>query len=269
VDHSSLLLNVRETFGTSNADLTTKFIRQVVRASPECVLGTTGNNPFFAAVDGISPRDTIEAMLSVQMVAVHNQAMKGLENAALPGQLDVVVDLNLNRVTKLMRIFGMQVDALDRHRDKGAQMTVEEVHVHDRDRAIIGSVNHSSSTVLNDRQNLTAVKRENDEKLINETQISRGAWLKNGNSPGNSNSAPRCGAKTRRSTVCQAPAMANGRCRMRGGSSTGPRTAKRLARSRRARWKHGRYSAEARAEQNRVRDLLTESRKLLTQMRAG
>jgi len=56
---------------------------------------------------------------------------------------------------------------------------------------------------------------------------------------------------------------------MRGGSSTGPRTAKRLARSRRARWKHGRYSAEARAEQNRVRDLLTESRKLLTQMRAG
>jgi len=107
------------------------------------------------------------------------------------------------------------------------------------------------------------------KKLINETQISRGAWLKNGNSPGNSNSAPRCGAKTRRSTVCQAPAMANGRCRMRGGSSTGPRTAKRLARSRRARWKHGRYSAEARAEQNRVRDLLTESRKLLTQMRAG
>jgi len=56
---------------------------------------------------------------------------------------------------------------------------------------------------------------------------------------------------------------------MHGGSSTGPRTAERLARSRRARWKHGRYSAEARAEQNRVRDLLTESRKLLTQMRAG
>ncbi len=107
------------------------------------------------------------------------------------------------------------------------------------------------------------------KKLINETQISRGAWLKNGNSPGNPNSAPRCGAKTRRSTVCQAPAMANGRCRMHGGSSTGPRTAERLARSRRARWKHGRYPAEARAEQNRVRDLLTESRKLLTQMRAG
>lgn len=33
------------------------------------------------------------------------------------------------------------------------------------------------------------------------------------------------------------------------GASTGPRTAEGLARSRRARWKHGLYSAEARAEQ--------------------
>jgi hypothetical protein len=38
------------------------------------------------------------------------------------------------------------------------------------------------------------------------------------------NSAPRCGAKTRRRTKCQAPVMANGRCRMHGGPSTGPRT---------------------------------------------
>jgi hypothetical protein len=40
--------------------------------------------------------------------------------------------------------------------------------------------------------------------------------------------------------------MKNGRCRMHGGLSTGPRTAKGLARSRRARWKHGFCSAEIR-----------------------
>ncbi len=35
------------------------------------------------------------------------------------------------------------------------------------------------------------------------------------------------------------------------------------------RWKHGLYSAEALAEQERVRELLTQSRELLKQMQAG
>jgi hypothetical protein len=56
---------------------------------------------------------------------------------------------------------------------------------------------------------------------------------------------------------------------MHGGASTGPRTAEGLARSRRARWKHGLYSAESRAEQKRARELLAQSRELLKQMQAG
>jgi hypothetical protein len=59
--------------------------------------------------------------------------------------------------------------------------------------------------------------------------------------------APRCGARTRSGASCRGAAMANGRCRMHGGPSTGPRTPEGLARSRRARWKHGRRSAEAMA----------------------
>ena len=40
----------------------------------------------------------------------------------------------------------------------------------------------------------------------------------------------RCGAKTRRSTPCQRPAnKRNGRCRLHGGASTGPRTKEGLA----------------------------------------
>ena len=38
--------------------------------------------------------------------------------------------------------------------------------------------------------------------------------------------------------------MANGRCRMHGGKSTGPRTAEGIERIRKARTVHGRYSAE-------------------------
>jgi hypothetical protein len=47
--------------------------------------------------------------------------------------------------------------------------------------------------------------------------------------------------------------MPNGRCRMHGGVSTGPRTAEGLERSRRARWRHGHYSAEAKAVLQRRR----------------
>lgn len=71
---------------------------------------------------------------------------------------------------------------------------------------------------------------------VNKKTLGSG-WLKNNNPPGNPDSAPRCGARTRNQTKCQAPAMANGRCRMHGGASTGPRTPKGLARSRKANWK--------------------------------
>jgi hypothetical protein len=52
---------------------------------------------------------------------------------------------------------------------------------------------------------------------------------------------------------CRAAAMANGRCKVHGGKSTGPRTPEGLERSRRANWKHGYYSREAKAERSRVR----------------
>jgi hypothetical protein len=47
--------------------------------------------------------------------------------------------------------------------------------------------------------------------------------------------------------------MPNGWCKLHGGKSTGPRTREGLERSRRANWKHGYYSREAKAERSRVR----------------
>jgi hypothetical protein len=68
--------------------------------------------------------------------------------------------------------------------------------------------------------------------------------LKNGNPSGDYLQAPRCGARTRAGCPCRQPAMANGRCRMHGGLSTGPRTPAGLARSRAARLTHGYRTAE-------------------------
>ena len=53
----------------------------------------------------------------------------------------------------------------------------------------------------------------------------RRGWLKNGNPPGDFLKARRCGARTRSDTNCRCPAMANGRCRLHGGLSTGPKNA--------------------------------------------
>lgn len=94
----------------------------------------------------------------------------------------------------------------------------------------------------------------------NKPQAKRRGWLTSNNAPGDPNSAPRCGAKTRKGTPCRAPAMANGRCRMHGGKSTGPRTPEGLKRSRKANWKHGYYSAESIALRRYIRWLRRESR---------
>ena len=63
--------------------------------------------------------------------------------------------------------------------------------------------------------------------------------LRHGNPPGDFRTAPRCGARTRAGGCCRQPAMANGRCRLHGGMSTGPRTAAGLQRSRAARLVQG------------------------------
>ncbi len=78
-------------------------------------------------------------------------------------------------------------------------------------------------------------------------------------------SCPRCGARTRAGPPCRQAAMSNGRCRMHGGLSTGPRTADGLARIRKARIRTGLYSAEMleirrwSAELRREARLLVES----------
>ena len=67
------------------------------------------------------------------------------------------------------------------------------------------------------------------------------------------NAAPRCGARSKRTgKPCRGAAMPNGR-KLHGGKSTGPRTMEGLERSRRANWKHGHFSREAKAERSRVR----------------
>ena len=69
--------------------------------------------------------------------------------------------------------------------------------------------------------------------------------------------SPRCGARTRNGTPCRSPAMANGRCRMHGGSSPGAPIGNGNAR------KHGLYTVEAITERRELAALLRSMRGLV------
>jgi hypothetical protein len=77
----------------------------------------------------------------------------------------------------------------------------------------------------------------------------------------------RCGAKTRKGTPCQNPAMkGKARCRNHGGKSTGARTAAGLAKLSALHWKHGRCTKAAKAEAKRRaqigREIMSELREI-------
>jgi hypothetical protein len=103
-------------------------------------------------------------------------------------------------------------------------------------------------------------------KSENQPHVKRRDWLKYGNPPADFAKTPRCGAKTRNGSPCRGPAMRNGRCRLHGGKSTGPKTPEGLALARIANWKHGRYSASAKSERLRFLYLLRQCRRILSRI---
>ena len=72
--------------------------------------------------------------------------------------------------------------------------------------------------------------------------------------------SPRCRARTRAGTPCRSPAMTNGRCRMHGGTSPGAPKSNAHA------LRHGRYTAEAIAEQREFAALVRDMKGLVEQV---
>jgi len=90
---------------------------------------------------GIEPKDTIESLLAAQMVATHNMAMAFSKRAMLVGQTVEGVDANINRVTKLMRTYVAQVEALRKYRTGGKQtIQVQHVNVNEGGQAVVGNI---------------------------------------------------------------------------------------------------------------------------------
>lgn len=143
------LAGLTEALGTPDVGLQTYLLDQVVRTFRGFIsadgqddehLASYANNAM-AILCGIEPRDEIEGMLAVQMIAVHNVAMETLKRAMITGQTDQGVEANVNRATKTLRTFAMQMEALKRYRSGGQQkVVVEHVNVNQGGQAIVGNV---------------------------------------------------------------------------------------------------------------------------------
>jgi hypothetical protein len=251
VEHD-VLLAIRKITGTRTDEAADRLLQQAASALVWPKLKEQGAIITTVAVLAeMAPQNATEAMLSVQMIAANEAALLFLRRA-VENQHTEGIDANVLRATRLMRVFNEQLEAMQKLKGKAGQqkVTVEHVHVHEGGQAIVGTVAPTGP-----RRRVGKTDKAPHEK--------RRGWLKSGNPPGDFSKGARCGAKTRRGTHCQCPAMVNGRCRLHGGLSTGPRTPEGRERSRRGPLQHGRYAAAAKAERRNCRNLLKECRAML------
>jgi hypothetical protein len=91
----------------------------------------------------MKPANVLEAMLTVQMVGVHEAALMFLKRATMEGQTFAGSDANALRATRLLRVFNEQLDAMARLKGKAGhqKVTVEHVHVYQGGQAVVGAVN--------------------------------------------------------------------------------------------------------------------------------
>jgi hypothetical protein len=127
--------------GTTDVDFQRELLRQVSDASASGSEADEGAlNFMLAVIEGISPRDHVEAMLAAQMAAVHMATMTFARRLAHANNLPQQ-DSAERAFNKLARTFAMQMETLKRYRTGGEQtVTVQHVHVNDGGQAIVGNV---------------------------------------------------------------------------------------------------------------------------------
>lgn len=86
----------------------------------------------------LKPQDEIEGMLISRLVALHYQSIHYLGCAANNESTQQGRDININRSTKLARLYNETLEALMRYRRKGEQkVIVQHVNVNDGGKAIV------------------------------------------------------------------------------------------------------------------------------------
>jgi hypothetical protein len=130
-----------EALGTADFDFYNGLISQLADASArDHEADAHGLNFMLSVIKDIKPKDQLEAMLAAQLAAVHMTVMgtvRRLTHADTLQQQDSAGAL----LTKLLRTFAAQMEALKRYRTGGEQkVTVQHVTVGEGGQAIVGNV---------------------------------------------------------------------------------------------------------------------------------
>lgn len=91
-------------------------------------------NAALAMIAAINPRDELEAMLAVQMVASNHMALMSMRRSNFAETVESR-QMNGNLATKFSRTFTAQMEALSKHR-RGGKQIVEHVHVNQGGQAV-------------------------------------------------------------------------------------------------------------------------------------
>jgi hypothetical protein len=184
------------------------------------------------AAESAQAGNSLEKMLCHQMAAAHHAAMRLVTRVGNGSQFIVEEARVSNAAARMMQAYQEAFLTLQKIRAGGKQtFVVQHVQVSDGRQAVIaGSVKGGG------RERRQEGWR--GEKW--DTPHEPWAGLAEEQQPlGQLTKASRCGARTGQATACQCPTMPNGRCRLHGGLSTGPKTAAGIERIRQAATKYG------------------------------
>jgi hypothetical protein len=89
-------------------------------------------------LQALKPQDEIEGMLITRLISLHYQSMRYLSRCNNEDQTTQGIDVNVNRSTKLSRLYNETLETLMRYRRKGMQqLVVQHVQVNDGGKAVV------------------------------------------------------------------------------------------------------------------------------------
>ncbi|WFU22948.1 hypothetical protein QA649_33425 [Bradyrhizobium sp. CB1717] len=138
-----------DALGAVDRDALHGILRQLMKASAIGQKPDEANLAFMVSMmKSIAPKDSIEAMLGAQMVAVHAMAMRSACRLAFTDDL-AQQESATRALTRLARTFAAQTEALSRHRNSGERaITVQNLSVQDGGKAIVGNLTQHANMIV-------------------------------------------------------------------------------------------------------------------------
>lgn len=139
MQNNVLLSTLHAATGSTHPDYANLILSQTISAYDGFPDDTKNANTVLGALLEMAPQDSYEGMLISRLVALHSQYMRFMNIVNTSTYTDTI-DLNINRATKLMRVYSETLETLNKYRRKGEQrVIVQHVNVNNGGQAIVAN----------------------------------------------------------------------------------------------------------------------------------